>query len=169
MHDDPREYVKAIARAKMATIDWEQAAKGHGTDESLFFVSGDTLICTSRDQRLLGKPRNRIHAEEMLLEMGDQEIDVWSGMCVRVVKKVENQWRVVADEEVVSGARITYAVPKDMIESYLDNTPVAMSACGAAVVEGTGMQFFKSINGSFSATMGLDVALLAEKIRKHAR
>lgn len=169
-HDsDSKKYVQAIARAKMATIDWQMVADGHETDETLFFVTGDTLICTSRDQKLLGKPRNRAHAREMLEEMGNQEIDVWSGMCVRVVKKSGEQWQVVADEKRLTGARIAYHVPADMIDHYLDTTPVAMTACGAAVVEGSGMQFFKEINGSFSATMGLDIWELAQIVRKYSQ
>ena len=164
---DPQKYVLAIARAKMATVAWQAAAKGNEADVTLFFVTGDTLICTARDKRLLGKPRDRAHAQQMLHEIGDQEIDVWSGMCVRVVKKIKNKWSRVVDEEVSSGARITYQVPDDMINEYLDNTPIAMSACGAAVVEEGGMQFFKSINGSFSATMGLDVWELGRIVRKY--
>lgn len=166
---DPKKYVQAIAQAKMATVLWQDAAENHNNDHTLFFVTADTLICTSRDQKLLGKPRDRAHAKEMLQEMQEQEIDVWSGMCVRLVQKVNGAWTIVADEQVVSGSHIAYHVPDDMIESYLDNTPVAMSACGAAVVEGSGMQFFKSIDGSFSATMGLDVWQLARVIRECVR
>ena len=167
--DDPKRYVCAIAEAKMASVGWRGAAQQHqDTSQTLFFVTTDTLICTSRDSKLLGKPRDRAHAVQMLRAMQDQEIDVLSGTCIKVVRFQDGEWCEIANEQLISVSHIAYHVPDDMIDAYLDRTPVAMSACGAAVVEGSGIQFFKTINGSFSATMGLDVWALAEEIRKHS-
>jgi len=42
-----------------------------------------------------------------------------------------------------------------MTDYYLEQIPHAINACGAGIIEDFGLNFLKTVNGSFTAILGL--------------
>ena len=155
-----QEQVAALAQYKHTGIQVSLIARRESiTQGRLYFVTADTLIAGVTNGKIYGKPRNRAHAIEMVAQISSQEIIVATGMCLSVWEydAVRGEWCCVANDTWVADARAEFFVPEGEIEQYLDACPIAMKGCGATVIDGIGISYFKSIHGSYTGTLGLDM------------
>ena len=126
----PAELVEALSRQKAAEV-----AAGAGEDDLI--VAADTVVAI--DGLVLGKPRDRAEAAEMLARLSGRVHQVFSGLTVR------------------RGDRA--------IEAYLD-TGEPMDKAGAYGIQGYGAVLVESISGDFYNVMGLPVCRLYELLRE---
>src|SRR5690606_23478814 len=73
--EGPGAHVERLARAKAARVAAASPAR-----ESELVLAGDTVVVL--EGAVLGKPRDPVHAEEMLLALAGREHEVWSGLAV---------------------------------------------------------------------------------------
>jgi len=114
---------------------------------------------------LYGKPKDKQDAIRLikLLRHGSS---MCTAFCVEKRKKGDNGWNVVQKVSKVVSTSYVFDIPDAWIENYLQHTPQYLNISGAITVEGYGEQFLKSINGSYSAILGLPVCELREALEE---
>jgi septum formation protein len=132
--ESPRQHAERLAREKAQAIDVADAVT----------IGSDTIVVVDGD--VLGKPRDRQHAAEMLRRLSGRSHTVMTGVAVR--------WRgtlVSGLEEVGVGFR---ALADDEIERYID-TGEPMDKAGAYGIQGYGATIVDRVDGDYFAVMGL--------------
>ena len=94
-----------------------------------------------------------------------ERIELVTGCCLEK-KEYKTTWETTTQEHWVSPATLEFCVDEELVDLYLEKVPQALYACGAGVVEGFGMNFFKHMSGSFSAIIGLPLFELRQRLKK---
>lgn len=145
------EVVKNIALFKMTHL---QLPSGNAAGQMCFVLTADTLS-QDHDGQLNGKPVDREDAKKKI-KKAQKGSYLCTAFCVDRKIWRDNAWQV--DERIVQvvGAAYKFVVPDNLIDHYLDNS-VGLSASNAIAVEGFGLQFLESIQGSYTTIVGLPV------------
>lgn len=143
-HESPAAHAERLAREKASAIDEGGAVT----------IGSDTIVVVDGD--VLGKPRDRAHAREMLKRLSGRSHIVMTGVAVR--------WR----GRVASGLEevgVTFrALADDEIERYID-TGEPMDKAGAYGIQGFGATLVERIDGDYFAVMGLALNRLVRLCR----
>lgn len=130
----PREHAERLAREKAARID-EPGAVAIGSD-TIVVVDGDVL----------GKPRDRAHAAEMLRRLSGRSHVVMTGVAVRYGGRTASGLEEVG---------VTFRALSDAdIEQYI-GTGEPMDKAGAYGIQGFGATIVERVDGDYFAVMGL--------------
>jgi septum formation protein len=136
----PREHAERLAREKAVAIEAPEAIT----------IGSDTIVVV--DGRVLGKPRDREHAAEMLRQLSGRSHVVMTGVAAK--------WR----DKLVSGLEevgVTFRpLRDDEIERYID-TGEPMDKAGAYGIQGFGATIVERVDGDYFAVMGLPLNRLA--------
>jgi septum formation protein len=140
----PRAHAERLAREKALAIDAPDAVT----------IGSDTIVVV--DGQVLGKPRDRAHAAEMLRQLSGRSHIVMTGVAAR--------WR----GELASGLEevgVTFRqLSDDEIERYID-TGEPMDKAGAYGIQGFGATIVDRVDGDYFAVMGLPLNLLVRLLR----
>ncbi len=159
-----REYVLAIAQSKMDTLVFPN--KEDVKIDYLFVLTADTLVRTVNSNQILGKPRDRDHAKQMLAYMRQEPVEVITGCCLEKFYYQQGAWVRQEYEHWTMGATAEFIVEESFVDQYLNTNPMVLSCAGAATIEDYGALFLKSINGSYSAVIGLPLFQLRQALQK---
>ncbi len=118
-------------------------------------LGSDTIV--SIDDQVLGKPKSREQARDMLKMLESREHKVFTGVCINFNN---NEYKFF-DETTVMFSKIT----DDLMELYLD-TGESMDKAGAYGIQGAALGFIEKVSGSYSNVVGLPVNLVLEHIKK---
>ena len=136
----------------------EKAQRGFDTVknvEALPVLGSDTIV--EIGGMVLGKPRDREHAKDMLMMLSGQ------------VHEVHTSVAIVSHERKMIETSSTYVhfktLEADEIDSYID-TGEADDKAGAYAIQGIAAQFVKNINGSYSGVMGLPLYETAKLLKQ---
>jgi septum formation protein len=136
----------------------EKAQRGFdiiSNDDSLPVLGSDTIIEIGGE--VLGKPENRSHAKEILMQLSGRQHEVHTS--VAIVTPAKN---VIA----TSSSHVQFKKLETLeIENYLA-TGEADDKAGAYAIQGIAAQFVKNINGSFSGVMGLPLYETVELLKQ---
>jgi nucleoside triphosphate pyrophosphatase len=133
-HETPSAHAERLAREKASAIDEDGAVT----------IGSDTIVVV--DGQVLGKPRDRAHAHEMLKRLSGRSHVVMTGVAVRW------QGRVASGLEQVG---VTFRpLGDDEIERYID-TGEPMDKAGAYGIQGFGATIVERVDGDYFAVMGL--------------
>jgi septum formation protein len=136
--ETPRAHAERLAREKAAAL---------GAAEDAVVIGSDTIVVVDGD--VLGKPRDRAHAAEMLRRLSGRSHVVMTGVAAR--------WR----GRLVSGLEevgVTFRTLSDAdIERYID-TGEPMDKAGAYGIQGYGATLVERIEGDFYTVMGFPLA-----------
>ena len=146
--ETPHEYVRRVAADKARHVATEVAARGLALRPVL---GADTEVVVN--DRILGKPRDRQHAAEMLRSLRGRTHTVLTGLCLVTLR----------DEHVaVCESRVTVAALSDSeIENYVASGEADDKAGGYAI-QGRAGAFIARLEGSYSGVMGLPLYELRE-------
>ena len=143
--ETPREHAERLARGKASAINEPNAVT----------IGSDTIVVVDGD--VLGKPRDRVHAAEMLRRLSGRSHVVmtgvavrWGGKLVSGLEEVGVTFRVLSDEE---------------IERYID-TGEPMDKAGAYGIQGFGATIVDRVDGDYFAVMGLALNRLVRLIKE---
>jgi septum formation protein len=143
--EDPRSHAERLARAKASAIDAADAV----------IIGSDTIVVV--DGGVLGKPRDRRHAAEMLERLSGRSHVVMTGVAVRW------QGRIAS---AVEETGVTFrTLSADEIGHYID-TGEPMDKAGAYGIQGFGATIVESVNGDYFAVMGLPLNRLVRLMRE---
>lgn len=146
--ETPREHAERLARGKVEAI-------ALGEDRDAVTIGSDTIVVV--DGEILGKPRDRAHAAEMLRHLSGRSHVVMTGVAVR--------WRdrIASDVEEVG---VTFrALSADEIERYIA-TGEPMDKAGAYGIQGYGATIVDRVDGDYFAVMGLALNRLMRLCRE---
>lgn len=160
------DYVLTVAKGKMKSVRIpQQHTVGK---EYVFVLTADTLIRNPRTSDIFGKPIDKKHAITMLGKERDGAMEVFTACCLHrmIYNAHDATWSFESGAEWVTSATVEFHVDQASVERYLTWTPTAMLCSGAATVEDYGMSFFKSINGSYTAVLGLPLFELRQELKQ---
>ena len=144
--ENPRRHAERLAREKATAIATR--------DPNLITIGADTIVVVNR--KVLGKPRDTIHAAEMLKALSGREHTVVTAVAVARGKKIRS-----AVEEV----RVKFRrLHEDEIDAYIA-TGEPMDKAGAYGIQGYGATIVECVDGDYFAVMGLPLARLVALLR----
>jgi septum formation protein len=136
----------------------ERLARGKATavgEADAVVIGSDTIVVVDGD--VLGKPRDREHAAEMLRRLSGRSHTVMTGVAVRW------QGQLASGLEEVG---VTFrALTDDEIERYID-TSEPMDKAGAYGIQGYGATIVERVDGDYFAVMGLSLIHLTRLFRE---
>lgn len=147
----PEQAVLALSRQKA-----EEIAAAHKNE---IIIAADTVVAI--DGEILGKPRDKAHAAEMLKKLSGRVHSVFTGVCVIFEDgSVQN----FAEETKVEFYELT---DKEIADYIATGDP--MDKAGAYGIQEKGAANVKSIEGDFYNVMGLPVGRLARILKKKSK
>lgn len=147
-HETPPEHAERLSR--------EKALKIAADRPQALVVGSDTIVVIDGD--VLGKPRDREHAVEMLMRLSGREHEVCTGIAVAHGGRVESGLERV---------RVRFrALDRRACEEYVA-TGEPMDKAGAYGIQGFGSAIVDGIDGDYFAVMGLPVVRMLSLIERH--
>jgi septum formation protein len=143
VNEDPLAYVQRVSAAKS-----DASAQLNSTLVPI--LAADTVVVL--DKKIMGKPKNQQHAAEMLIALSAKTHQVYSAISLRG----KQHWQRVNVTDVTFRA-----LKPSEIEAYWQ-TGEPCDKAGGYAIQGLGSIFIQSIQGSFSAVMGLPLFETAE-------
>ena len=119
-------------------------------------IGADTVVVL--DQEILGKPKDPLHAIEMLMRMQGRSHQVVSAFAL--VGKNAKIELVEVHESTVTFAKLT----QQEIEEYVKSGE-PLDKAGAYGAQGLGAKLIKSIEGSYTNVVGLNISALTEVLK----
>lgn len=145
----PEETVLALSRQKAEEI--------YSGNKGETIIAADTIVAI--DGEILGKPRDKAHAAEMLGKLSGRVHSVFTGVCVIFADGTRENF---AEETKVE----FYPLSEREIADYIA-TGDPMDKAGAYGIQEKGAANVKGIVGDFYNVMGLPVGRLARILREH--
>jgi len=137
--ESPATYVERLALEK-ARAGWELSEKNRPV------LGSDTIVVIQGD--ILGKPRDRNHAIEMLKRLSGNTHQVLTAVAL-----VEGDRSAIR----LSESRVSFrSITEQEIQRYWESGEPADKA-GAYAIQGLAAAFIQRIEGSFSGVMGLPI------------
>jgi septum formation protein len=145
----PTKLVKLLSYGKA-----ESVAKKH---KSGIVIGADTFVVFNN--HLLGKPKSKREAKEMLQKLSGKRVDVLTGLTIIDI----------AASKKVSFTDTTKVYIRKLTEQEIDNyikSGEPMDKAGAFAIQGLGAVIIKKIEGDFLGSMGLPLFVLAKALKK---
>jgi septum formation protein len=147
---DPEDFVRDLAESKALDISKKYPES--------WVIGADTIVLI--DGRVLGKPRNKREAREMLGRLSGKTHWVMTGYAVRCEKKSVSFCDVVKTEVLFK------ELSPEEIEWYI-HTDEPFDKAGAYAIQGLGTFLVRRINGSYTNVVGLPVCEVIEFLIRH--
>lgn len=147
----PSVYVQRLALAKAGAAQQRLQTR-------LPVLGADT--CVVIDGHILGKPKNREHALQMLSQLSNQVHSVFSAVAI-----VQHQHKLHELVKVQQSRVYFRALSAAECETYWQTGEPADKA-GSYAIQGIGATFVKKIIGSHSSVMGLPLYETAQLLRE---
>lgn len=157
-------HVLAIAQGKMRSLalpSREQIGQDY-----IFVLTADTLIKDLATDTILSKPVDRQAAIEMIASERNGPVEVTTGCCLEKFYFNNGQWELETSAHWTTCTLIEFFVDEDCVDLYLEELPIALQCSGAGVIEGHGLSYLKSIQGSYTGAIGLPLYELRQALRK---
>jgi septum formation protein len=146
--ETPREHVRRLSQNKAMTI----AQK----NPDAWVLGADTIVVI--DSLILGKPKNKKQAREMLTRLSDREHKVFTGFTI-----AHDATKVYKTKVIKSSVLFKKISPKEM-EWYV-SCDEPYDKAGGYAVQGKGASFIKSIRGSYTNVIGLPLCEVMEELK----
>jgi len=153
------EEITEETRPKEVALD---LAKKKGDDvfsklnsDNFLVVSSDTLV--TLEGRIYGKPKDKTEAKTILLELSGKTHEVHTGVYIRDNDK---------NSSFVVSTKVRFAsIDEDLLLPYLD-TEESLDKAGAYGIQGAGLTFIESIEGSYSNVVGFPLYEFIQELKK---
>ncbi|HSU17421.1 Maf family protein [Longimicrobium sp.] len=143
----PPEHAERLAREKAETIA--------ATHPHALVVGSDTIVVI--DGAVLGKPRDREQAVDMLMRLSGRDHEVCTGVAIAMDGRVESGLERV---------RVRFrTLDREACEAYVA-TGEPMDKAGAYGIQGFGSAIVEGIEGDYFAVMGLPVVRMLALIER---
>ena len=146
--ESPREHVRRLAQDKATAI----ARK----NPDAWVLGADTIVVI--DGLILGKPKNKKQALEMLTRLSGREHKVFTGFTL-----AHAGTNVYKTKVIQSAVRFKQISPEEM--DWYVNCDEPYDKAGGYAVQGRGACFIKSIRGSYTNVIGLPLCEVMEELQ----
>ena len=141
-------YVQELALMKAA-----EAAKLLIKNKNVIIIAADTVV--TYDGEILGKPKDKIDAFNMLKKLSDKEHQVFTGICVMRVSDGKTYCAPMC-----TGVKFK-ELTDEKIAAYIA-TGEPLDKAGAYGIQGKGTALVEYINGDYNNVVGISTSLLAD-------
>ena len=141
-------YVQELALMKAA-----EAAKLLIKNKNVIIIAADTVV--TYDGEILGKPKDKIDAFNMLKKLSDKEHQVFTGICVMRVSDGKTYCAPMC-----TGVKFK-ELTDEKIAAYIA-TGEPLDKAGAYGIQGKGAALVEYINGDYNNVVGISTSLLAD-------
>lgn len=148
----PKEVVEELSEQKAREVFLK-------TSGEVLVIGADTVVAA--EGNILGKPKNRKEAIQMLKKLQGASHEVYTG--VTMLSRDENGEQLKTFH--VMTAVEFYPMSEEEIESYVD-TGEPMDKAGAYGIQGKAGIFVKEIRGDYNNVVGLPVARLYQELKQ---
>lgn len=148
----PKEVVEELSEQKAREVFLK-------TSGEVLVIGADTVVAA--EGNILGKPKNRKEAIQMLKKLQGASHEVYTG--VTMLSRNENGEQQKTFH--VMTAVEFYPMSEEEIESYVD-TGEPMDKAGAYGIQGKAGIFVKEIRGDYNNVVGLPVARLYQELKQ---
>ena len=148
----PKEVVEELCEQKAREVFLK-------TSGEVLVIGADTVVAA--EGNILGKPKNRKEAIQMLKKLQGASHEVYTG--VTMLSRDENGEQQKTFH--VMTAVEFYPMSEEEIESYVD-TEEPMDKAGAYGIQGKAGIFVKEIRGDYNNVVGLPVARLYQELKQ---
>jgi len=148
-NESPKEHVLRLAEAKASDVA--------GEHPDCWVIAADTVVYV--DGSILGKPKNRKEAMDMLRSLSGQEHWVLTGFALLHFKKKKND-----KEAVQTSVKVKSLTPEEM-EWYVQ-TGEPFDKAGGYAIQGAGSFMIESIQGSYTNVVGLPLCELIQMLKR---
>jgi septum formation protein len=139
------------------TLSYGKAAAVAKKHKSGIIIGADTFIVFK--DHLLGKPKSKIEAKQMLKKLSGQRVDILTGLTIIDVK----------NKKTIRLTDTTKVYIKKLEDKEINNYIASgepMDKAGAFAIQGLGAVIIKKIEGDFMGAMGLPLFILAKELKK---
>jgi len=147
--ESPQEYVLRLAEAKAVDVGNQYPDR--------WVIAADTIVYI--DSSILGKPRDREEAIEMLRRLGGEEHRVLTGISVQHIKRGKRE-----QQAVQTAVKMKSLTPAE-IEWYVQ-TGEPFDKAGGYAIQGIGSFMIESIRGSYTNVIGLPLCELIQMLNR---
>ena len=155
--EDPSELVERLSLLKAEAVFGSLPEERR---KNAVVVGSDTVVVL--DGRIIGKPRSKEEAAEMLRAESGRVNTGYTGVAV-VTGAGENEVRAFVDSDA---ARVRFAeLEEDEIEAYVASGE-PMDKAGAYGIQGVFSMFVESVEGSYFTVVGLPVHKLYRMLKE---
>jgi len=148
-HESPKEMVERLALLKASTVA--------NQNPEAYVIGADTTVFIGGES--LGKPTSNHEACEMLGKIEGRTHQVWGGVAiVRSSCGISRVWSHLTEVTMRS-------MSNQEISDYVA-TGEPLDKAGSYAIQGIGLTFVDSINGSYSNVVGLNIASLISELRR---
>ncbi|XP_060818444.1 probable bifunctional dTTP/UTP pyrophosphatase/methyltransferase protein [Bombus pascuorum] len=146
------DYVQDLAKYKVQEV--YDRLKEDVTPPSLI-IGADTLV--TMGDVIYGKPKNNLHAFEMLSSLANREHIVYTGVCLKTPKKEVNFYE---------STKVKFGdISEEQIWAYIKSGE-PLDKAGGYGVQGLGGCLIEKIDGDFYTVMGLPLYSLTKRLNE---
>jgi septum formation protein len=139
---------------RLALVKAQAVADAEG---DAFVIGADTTVFI--DGEALGKPTSESEACRMLGKIQGRTHEVWGGIAiVNKSKGLVHVWSHMT--------KVTMASMSPETVSWYVQSGEPMDKAGAYAIQGLGLQFVHSVEGSYSNVVGLNISSLVQMLRE---
>lgn len=149
---EPSRVVEELSRQKAEDV-------ASAIDDAVV-IGADTVVC--QDGRIMGKPKDREDAADMLRRIQGSVHSVFTGVTIIRKKEHETQAETFSCETKVR----VYPMTEQEIQDYID-TGEPMDKAGAYGIQGRFAAWVEAIEGDYNNVVGLPVSALWQRIKKY--
>ena len=154
----PENIVMDLARQKAVEV-YALKQDDSGREKPLFIIGADTIVVY--DNQILGKPRDREHAYEMLRMLSGSTHQVYTGVClIRDGAMSEAVDHCFYEKTDVRFAQLT----DGEIWDYIDSGD-SFDKAGGYGIQGDFAVYVQEIQGDYNNVVGLPVARLYQEMK----
>lgn len=156
LKDVDESYPDNLSPSEIAVYVAEQKAEAFGNMPGKIVITADTIVALAG--KILGKPKDREHAKEMLKALAGNKHEVYTGVSL------------VKGNKMCSFYDVTEVFCKEAtdaeIDFYIDNFKPFDKAGSYGIQDYWGLVVVKRIHGSYTNVMGLPTEKLYEALKR---
>lgn len=164
-HTKPSDIAESLSCQKAEDV-YHKLIEKYGDEEAgnYLVIGADTIVAI--DDRILGKPRDRACAYEMMKLLSGKTHQVYTGVSVVTGSKLVDGGAHIHTFHECTDVTF-YEITDEEINQYLDAGDEWADKAGAYGIQATvGAKFVKEIKGDYNNVVGLPVARLYQELKK---
>ncbi len=150
---NPEEVVKELSKMKAEDV-------AEGILEPAIILGADTVV--AHNGRILGKPKDKQDAIQMISSFAGQEHYVYTGVCI-IIKEADGSQEIISFAE---GTKVTvYPMTEQEILDYVESGECNDKA-GSYAIQGLFAPYIKGIEGDYYNIVGFPIAKIYQRLKE---
>ena len=164
-HTKPRDIAESLSSQKAEDVYHKLIEKyGEAEARNYLVIGADTIVAI--EDKILGKPKDRVDAYEMMKLLSGKTHQVYTGVTVVTGSRLKDGTPQNYTFHECTDVTL-YEITDEEINEYLDAGDEWADKAGAYGVQATvGAKFVKELKGDYNNVVGLPVARLYQELKK---